>query len=216
MMKKTAAFGIVLGLAQALAFPAWAYVSVNVDVNVRLENKIVELKADQQVGAERLECDEQAVRVVRLVKTEVSARATAEARAHASASAHYSDSCDSCHTSGSGSGSDSDSESETARSSKTEETKFTVAWAAVPALARGGYAVRAAGSSCALVEQGGRALDVLEAIAAVTQVYGEALVEEGGAPAARRLPPERVVAKRIIPALDAGLPGDAMFDGGRP
>lgn len=171
------------GLILLFAGQSNAYVSVDCDVDVKVENRISRLDMNQQIGSERIECSEGEVLVVRIVKTAVSVQADADARARANARAHYSDSCScsgsgSCHTSGSGSDSCSDSGSDSATRNKTAETKFAVARASIDSINLMGFRVQPAIDSCRLTDAEGFQLDALKEVAIVTMIYGGELMKE--------------------------------------
>lgn len=177
-MRTSVCFGLVL----AFAGSAGAYVSVDADAKVRVENRITRLDIDQEVGSERIECDNGLVSVVRIVKTKAYASAEAGASASCDAHARYSDSCScsgggSCSTSGSGGDSDSASGSDLVSSDRSKEVKFTVARVSAGKLAEKGFS---AGQSpaCVITDPAGMPLNTLGAIAVVTWIYGEELIKD--------------------------------------
>lgn len=178
---------LLLGAGSARAM------SVSCKVDVDVDTRITRLAIDQEVGAERLECvqapasGELHVHVVRIVKTEARAEARSSAKASASADASYSDSCScsgcsgSCHTSGSGWDSCSDSGDDAASSRDERATTFTVARVPAQALPARGYWVEGGPGACRINDAGGNPVDLLRSIALVTWLYGEELLEKGGA-----------------------------------
>ncbi|MFH1618571.1 MAG: hypothetical protein ABIG11_01555 [bacterium] len=208
-----------VGLAVFFAGPSMAYVSVDCDVNVTVENRITSLDMDQQIGAERIECAEAEARVVRMVKTAVSVQAYAEARARGSASAYYSDSCSchcqggscSCSTSGSGSDSCSDSGDDSARQNKTAETKFTVARASLDSLYQSGFSVLQGPDYCRLADTDGLPLNTINAVSIITWVYGVELMKETADFKVRKK--LRMTGQPSLPDSDYRLPEIFTFDG---
>ena len=176
---------LFIGLIFLFAGQSMAYVTVDCDVDVRIDNRITRLDAEQEVGAERIDCAGSEMRIVRIVKTDVSVRAEAEASAKADADAYYSDSCScsgsgcgSCHTSGSGSDYDRDSASDSASRSKMSETKFVVAKVSFGSLSKMGFKVSQDVDSCRLLDDKGLTLNTLKSIAVITRIYGEELLKE--------------------------------------
>lgn len=213
-MKIFAAAGLIL----LFAGQSYAYVSVDCDVDVKVENRISRLDMDQQIGSERIECSEGNVLVVRIVKTAVSVQADAEAKAHARASARYSDSCScgggSCSTSGSGSDSCSDSGSDSVTQNKTAETKFVVARASIVSLNLMGFRVRPSIDSCQLTDAEGFPLNALKEVSIVTMIYGGELMKEAdpGFGALEKLAAPR---QQVLPPAEpgGGLKEAVGFDG---
>ena len=172
-----------IGLMVFFTGNSMAYVSVDCDVEVRVNNRITNLDAEQKIGSERIDCDGGEMRIIRMVKTDVSASAKAEARADADA--YYSDSClcsgsscGSCRTSGRGSDSDHDSAYDSASRSKTAETKFAVARVSFGSLRKMGFSVSQDADSCGLLDEKGFPLNTLKSIAVITRIYGEELLKE--------------------------------------
>lgn len=206
-MRTLVCFGLVL----AFAGSARAYVSVDADASVKVENRITRLDIDQEIGSERIECGGGLVSVVRIVKTKAYASAEAGARASCDARARYSDSCScsgggSCSTSGSGSDSDSASKSDLVSSDRLEEVKFTVARVSVDKLLQKGFSV--APAACVIADPAGIPLNPLGAIAVVTWLYGEQLIAENplAIRAVRNLFSDLVPATPAAPVLPAPQP----------
>lgn len=206
-MRTLVCFGLVL----ALAGSARAYVSVDADASVNVENRITRLDIDQEVGSERIECGGGLVSVVRIVKTKAYASAEAGARASCGARARYSDSCScsgggSCSTSGSGSDSDSASKSDSVSTDRLEEVKFTVARVSAEKLRQKGFSV--APAACVVADSAGLPLNPLGAIAVVTWIYGEQLIAENplAIRAVRNLFSDLVPAAPAAPVLPAPQP----------
>lgn len=217
---------VYIGLMLLFTGSARAYVSVDVDASVNVENRITGLDIAQEIGSERIECGGGAgaaglVSVVRIVKTKASASAQAEARANARASARYSDSCHcsgsgSCSTSGSGSDSDSASASDKASADKMEEVKFTVARTSAGKLLEKGFTLRQ-GSSCEITDSAGLALNPIGAIAVVTWIYGEETIQNN--PLAMQAVREFYMKKMQaspdfigVPVPDEGFTNSISFD----
>ncbi len=176
---------LFMGLIFLFAGQSMAYVTVDCDVDVRVDNRITNLDTEQKIGSERIDCAGSEMRIVRIVKTDVSATARAEATAKAYADAYYSDSCScsgsncgSCHTSGSGSDYDRDSASDSASRIKTAETKFVVARVSFDSLRKMGFKVEKDADSCRLLDDKGFTLNTLKSIAVITRIYGEELLKE--------------------------------------
>ncbi len=176
---------LCIGLMFLFAGNSMAYITVDCDVDVRVDNRITNLDTEQKIGSERINCDGGEMRIMRMVKTDVSVTARAEASARADADAYYSDSCScsgsgcgTCHTSGSGSDYDRDSDSDSTSRSKTAETKFVVARVSFDSLRKMGFSVTQNTDSCRLLDDKGRSLNTLKAIAVITRIYGEELLKE--------------------------------------
>ena len=176
---------LCIGLMFLFTGNSSAYVSVDCDVDVRVDNRITNLDTEQKIGSERINCDGGEMRIMRMVKTDVSVTARAEASAKADADAYYSDSCScsgsgcgTCSTSGSGSDYDRDSDSDFTSRSKTVETKFVVARVSFDSLNKMGFSVSQNTDSCRLLDDKGLPLSTLKAIAVITRIYGEELLKE--------------------------------------
>lgn len=207
----------------SLAGPSWAYLSLDCDVDVQVENRINDLDIDQQVGAERIECAAGGARVVRIVKTGVSVEARADAKADGDADARYSDSCtcscgdcssETCRTSGWDSDRCWDSDSDTATERDFEETKFVVAYASGESLRQRGFSARQGEEpfACELVDTAGASVGTLKGIALITWIYGEELMREKGADFEALLK-LRKQDLRAAPRVDRMLKKKVPFDG---